>query len=114
MGLLGILSMKPGLIKQILIYYCQDAAYEIWLKLAQRFQRLFEKLDDAVDTPDADDGRRITVYTISSPEALGSGELKKKKKKKKKKTFINPSSILLQDDYVILYIVCKLLLLKQL
>ena len=32
---------------------------------------MYEKVDDA------DDGRQIAVYTISSPGAFGSGELKR-------------------------------------
>ena len=45
-----------------------------WPRVSE--EKLFEKVDDTDDADDTEDGRRITVYTISSSVAFGSGGLK--------------------------------------
>ena len=73
-GMVAILDMWPGPFEQICNLPLPGCC--IWNLIgigpAVSEEKSFEKVDNA----DADDGRRITVYTISSIGAFGSGELK--------------------------------------
>ena len=75
MGIVAILAKRPRPFEQIsnliLPGCCIWNLIEIGPAVSE--EKSFEKVNDA---DDADDGRRITAYTISSPGAFGSGELK--------------------------------------
>ena len=72
MGMVAILAKRPKPFEQIfnisLPGCCIWNLIEIGPAVSE--EKLFEKVDNA------DDRRWITVYTISSPGAFGSGELK--------------------------------------
>ena len=75
MSTVTILVKRPGPFEQIfnlpLPGYCIWNLIEIGPAVSE--EKSFEKVEDAHDT---DNGQQITVYTISSPRAFGSSELK--------------------------------------
>ena len=66
MGVVAILVMWPGPFEQTLFPRPKESPYEIWVKLAQWFQRCLKMLMGGRRM----DGRRSDWYTISLPMSL--------------------------------------------